>query len=227
MRRSEHVRDAIRQPGTHLIAALGEPQNTRARSAPGNRPLSASRPTASTTTSPPPANPSGRNRWPPTPVNNGAEHSRTSPEPSATSAATPIAATDTTSERRRTQGLGCPLGADESSSDPWFVTPAQASRWGRAMRRHGAQSRRVPAARDACSSASSTRVPSAPTSGTGPTRLRIAAVLALASVLVFARQLDTDRAPQANAYSNLVPSQNPRSFAPSAEPCERFSLLGT
>ena len=36
-----------------------------------------------------------------------------------------------------------------------------------------------------------------------------------------------DRRAQAKAYSKRVPSQKPRSFAPSAEPCERFSLLGT
>jgi hypothetical protein len=34
-----------------------------------------------------------------------------------------------------------------------------------------------------------------------------------------------DFAPHAKAYWNLVPSQNPRSFAPSDEPCERFSPL--
>jgi hypothetical protein len=28
-------------------------------------------------------------------------------------------------------------------------------------------------------------------------------------------------------YWKRVPLQNPRSFAPSDEPCERFSLLGT
>ncbi len=70
-RRREHLRVALEQPAAYLTTALGSLPTSRALAAPGSKPPRASRPTASTTTSPTPATRSGRPRPTPERVPNG------------------------------------------------------------------------------------------------------------------------------------------------------------